>query len=131
MNRTSIAIVGESGAGLVSTGKALCSALRDKGYWLTADREYPSLIKGGCSTFTVNFSDEPIFSLEEKVDVMVSLTSHSIEKYFDRIKPGGVWVHVYERVFGLKDLYKKAEEKGIHIVHIDGRKLIDELEAKK
>ena len=127
MNRTSITVVGESGSGLLSVGKILCEGLRNRGYWLNADREYPSLIKGGQSSFTINFSDQPIYALEEQAQVLVSLDKKSALKFFPRLKRGGIWIHGYERLPGMKDLYDQAKERGIHIVHVPIRETAHEM----
>lgn len=118
MNRTSITIVGESGSGLLSVGKILCEGLKNMGYFLNADREYPSLIKGGQSAFAINFSNDPIYALEEKTDVLVSIDKKSAKKFFHRLKDGGIWIHGYERPHGVKDLTADAEARGIKIIHL-------------
>ena len=127
MNRTSITVVGESGSGLLSVGKILCEALRNRGYWLNADREYPSLIKGGQSSFTINFSDESIYGLEEKTDILVTIDKKSAKKFFSRLKDGGIWIHGYERLPGIKDLYEDAKKRHIHIVHLPIRETAHEM----
>ena len=38
-----------------------------------ADREFPSLIKGGASCYHISISDEPISSLSTNIDVMVAV----------------------------------------------------------
>lgn len=118
MNRTSITIVGESGSGLLSVGKILCEGLKNMGYYLNADREYPSLIKGGQSTFTINFSDQPIHALEEKTDILLSLDKKSVIKYFDQLKENGTWIHGYERPFGIKEVIAKSQEKNATVLHL-------------
>ena len=104
MQRNSICVVGESGSGLLSVGKIVCEALRNKGYYVNADREYPSLIKGGQSSFAINFSDEPLYALTEQTEILVSIDKNSAIKFFDRLKDGGVWIHGYERLSGIKKL---------------------------
>ena len=126
MNRISLGIAGESGSGLLSMGKIICAALNNRGFFLNADREYPSLIKGGQSYFCINFSTESIHALEEKTDILVSLDKKSAEKYFDRLKPSGFWVHGYERLEGIKHLYKQAKTKNIQIVHLPIREVANE-----
>ena len=59
-NRVRLRIVGQSGSGLLSVGLILTRALRDLGFYAVTDREYPSLIIGGHSNFTINFSSKPV-----------------------------------------------------------------------
>lgn len=118
MQRNSICVVGESGSGLLSVGKITCEALRNKGYYVNADREYPSLIKGGQSSFTINFSDEPLYALEEQADILVSIDKKSAIKFFDRLRDGGVWIHGYERLSGIKELLDEAKKRNITVINI-------------
>ena len=50
MSRIRIKIAGESGAGLLSAGEIITRALKNMGFYVVADREYPSLIKGICGS---------------------------------------------------------------------------------
>ena len=99
-------------------GKIICEGLKNMGYYLNGDREYPSLIKGGQSLFAINFSDEPIHALEEKTDILVSLDKKSVLKYFDRIKENGTWIHGYERLHGIKEAVEKSQEKNVTTLHL-------------
>ena len=70
MSRIRIKIAGESGAGLLSAGEIINRALKNMGFYVVADREYPSLIKGICgSCFRINASTKEIFALDEEVDI--------------------------------------------------------------
>ena len=100
MKRFCLKITGESGAGLLSTGEILTEAFNAMGYFVVADREYPSLIKGGASCFMVNVSDEEIFGLSERVDVMLSIDKQSLLEYFGGLREEGVLVYGYERPLG-------------------------------
>ena len=46
--------------GLDSSGEIIMHALAELGFWATADREFPSLIKGGDSEFAIGFADAPV-----------------------------------------------------------------------
>ncbi len=123
MKRTRIKIVGQSGSGLLSTGEIISQALMNLGFYLVSDREYPSLIKGGHSCFTINVSDEKIYSLSEGADIMLAIDKPSMVAYFDILKSGGVFVHGYERPMGIADIVTKAEERGIKVVHLPAREI--------
>jgi 2-oxoglutarate ferredoxin oxidoreductase subunit alpha len=118
MQRSAICVVGESGSGLLSVGKITCEALRNKGYYENADREYPSLIKGGQSSFTINFSDEPLYGLYKQNDILISIDKKSAFKFFDRLKDGGIWIHGYERPDGIKELTTEAKKRNITVLHL-------------
>ena len=97
MIRFRIKIVGESGSGLLSTGDILMQSLVRAGFHATSDREYPSLIKGGASCYTLNFSDENILSLSKEADVVIALDLQGLEAYHGELKTGGILLHGYER----------------------------------
>lgn len=123
MRRLRIKIVGESGSGLLTTGEIILAALKNMGVYLHADREYPSLIKGGASCFTINVSDEPIFSLSEIADVMLVIDKPSLLAYNDKLKDGGVLIHGYDRVKGIADILTKLSERDVKIVSTEAREL--------
>ncbi len=117
MKRTRIMIVGESGSGLLSVGEIVAKALKASGYFLTSDREFPSLIKGGQSKFTINYDDEPIYALSEQADVLVAMDKKSLKKYQYHLVDGGVLVHGYERIAGIQKELDAATERGCMVVH--------------
>ena len=63
MKRLCIKIAGESGSGLLSVGEMIIKSLHDLGFYVVADREYPSVIKGEPACFLINASTKPIYSL--------------------------------------------------------------------
>jgi len=121
MKRFGIKIAGASGGGILSTGEIIIKALKALGFYVVAEREYPSVIKGGHACFNIDVSDKPIWSLREKVDAMMSVDLLSLQTYFDCLKDDGVLVHGTERAIGVKDVLTKAEERGTKIVNQPAR----------
>lgn len=126
MDRIRIKIVGQSGAGLLSTGEILIRALKDMGFNIVSDREYPSLIKGGHSCFIINASTSEIRGFSSGTDVMVAIDRPSLFAYFDQLKKGGILVHGYDRVQGIKEILEKARAQGIKVVGLAARALAEE-----
>lgn len=123
MIRYKLQIIGESGSGLLSTGEIITNALKVLGYYTVSDREYPSLIKGGYSCFSVNFSPDPIRSLAYESEIMLALDKQSLEYYFDRLSKGGQLIHGYERVEGLNSILDKMDCK---VTAVQGRTIAKE-----
>ncbi len=119
--RTSIRIVGQSGAGLLSVGLIITRALRDLGFNIITDREYPSLIKGGHSSFLINFSVDKIHGFSEITDILIPIDKISFVEYQDTLRDGGVVVHGYERAFGIKRIIKAYEEREIKVNFLPAR----------
>lgn len=126
MKRLRIKIVGQSGMGLLSVGEMLIDSFNELGFFVACDREYPSLIKGGYSCFTINVSDERIFSLSQFADVMVAIDSLSLNEYFDFLVDGGVLVHGMEKPLSVKRIFEKSESKNVKVVHLNAREISKE-----
>jgi len=126
MNRLRIKIVGESGAGLLSTGEIVTKALVKMGFYVVAEREYQSLIKGGYACFSINISDEEIYGISSEVDILLSIDQSSLHEYVGDLKGGGVLIHGYERL-GVKADVESAEQRGCKIVHLKVREIAEEM----
>lgn len=123
MNRFGIKIVGASGGGILSTGDIIIKAFKDLGFYVVAEREYPSVIKGGQACFNINISDKPIRALRSKTDVMLAIDLASLYVYFDCLKEGGVLVHGNERSVGIKPVLEKVATRKIKTVNAPARTL--------
>ena len=121
MSRFSIKIAGASGGGLLSTGDIILKALKNMGFYLVAEREYPSLIKGGQACFVITASEEPVYALREEVDLMMAIDAGSLKMYIDSLKEGGILVHGQERVIEGKEALEKAKARGVKEVHLPVR----------
>lgn len=118
MSRFSIKIAGASGGGLLSTGDIILKALKNMGFYLVAEREYPSVIKGGHACFNITASEEPVYALREEVDLIMAIDSLSLKMYIDSLKEGGILVHGQERVIEGKEALEKAKAKNVKEVHL-------------
>lgn len=123
MNRTSIKIAGSSGSGLVITGQMMMHALKQQGYYMNSDREYPSLIKGGYANYQVDFSITPIHSLAEQVDLVLAVDRIGLMNALDSLKPGGIMVHDDDRHDRIPGLDEKAKAKNVTMIHIPARRI--------
>lgn len=123
MKRTVIKVVGESGMGLLSVGRIVSKALKDMGYWVNSDREYPSLIKGGHSSVQIDFGTKPLRALKSKADVVVALDLPGLMAYMDSTKKGGIFIHGFERHEQMPEIEEKAKELGIQVLYLPAREL--------
>lgn len=126
-NRLCIKITGESGAGLLSTGDIIMKGFQFLGFHVVADREYPSLIKGGHACFAINVSTEPIAAISEKVDIMLAIDKVSLEAYYKDLKDGGLLVYGYERPLGVKEIVAELGGRGVKVVHQPVREIAEEM----
>src|SRR5271168_3403139 len=94
MPRISLKIVGASGQGINSIGAIIAKGLKRSGYCVFGYREYPSLIKGGHSSYQIDISNEHVSSSETKVDVLISLNHHGLEVNLEEVKQEGLVLHM-------------------------------------
>ena len=127
MHRTRLRVAGQSGSGLMSVGRIIAKGLENQGFWVCGDREYPSLIKGGHSCFTINFSHEKVRSLSEKVDILIAIDKQSLQASFKNLRDGGTLVHGYERLGGIQDILDEAQKRDIKIINLPARKIAQEI----
>ena len=104
--------------GLLSIGKIVAQVLKQMGFYVHSDREYPSLIKGGHSNLQIDFGLRPIHSLSNQVDLVIALDRAGLMEYIDSIKKGGVLVHGFERHEQIKDLHERAKKRGVKLVYL-------------
>lgn len=124
MKRFQINIVGESGSGLLSTGEILLDAFVELGFYVFADREFPSLIKGGYSCMSLVVSDSPVSSHEFECDVMLGLDKQGMVEFNDRLKDKGVLIHGYERETGIVDMLADLLKRNVHVEKVEARKIV-------
>ena len=70
----------------MSTGLIITKALENLGFYVVGDREYPSLIKGGTSCFTINASHDPIYSLSSTPDILIAIDKPCLVHYFHTLR---------------------------------------------
>jgi 2-oxoglutarate ferredoxin oxidoreductase subunit alpha len=77
----------QQGTGVTSIflGKIFCRL----GYYVFNYRDYPSLITGGHNFNVLKISDQPIFSHEDKYDIILALDQETIELHQKDLKKGG------------------------------------------
>ncbi|MFH0820972.1 MAG: 2-oxoacid:acceptor oxidoreductase subunit alpha [Candidatus Peregrinibacteria bacterium] len=121
MNRIRIKVTGESGMGLLSLGRIAAKALKEHGFYVNADREYPSLIKGGHSSLQVDFSSQPIHSLSRQADLMIALDQPGLMGHLDTVKSGGVILHRSDRFSQIKGLNEEAKKRKLQLVYCPAR----------
>lgn len=70
---------GKAGQGPNILTHILGQALVKNGHYVFYSRDYQSVIRGGHNFNVLTFSDEPIFSNESKIDIIVALDENTVE----------------------------------------------------
>lgn len=88
----SIIICGQAGQGVQTIGYLIAKTLTRYGYYVFAWQDFQSRIRGGASSFRLIISDEPINSLTEKYDILLSLDKSNTPVYLPLLKSDGIAV---------------------------------------
>ncbi len=81
MDTYNVLIGGEAGQGLVAIGNILIKAVNKSGWYLFAQQDYESRIRGGHNHLQLRISDQPVYCGEPGIDLMVALDEVSITLY--------------------------------------------------
>ncbi len=73
-----IKIAGPAGAGSTSAGETLLRAFVKSGYYCQGYPEYPSLIKGGHTSYLITVSEHPFPNNAPQVDLLLALTQTAL-----------------------------------------------------
>ncbi len=98
-----IFIGGEAGLGTAVTAHLIGKIFCRWGYYVFNYRDYPSLIRGGHNFNILKISDKPIYSHEEKYDIILALDSKTVDLHKRNLKKGGLVVKTEE----FKSIVKK------------------------
>ena len=100
MNRTdfAVAIGGENGQGIASTGDILARIFARRGLHLNAYNAYQSIIRGGHTFLTIRASDAPVRNLGDKIDVFIPLNQDAMDRHLHLLKAGACAIYDHERV---------------------------------
>jgi len=86
INKTiSIAVTGSGGSGAVTTGLILLQAMANSGYYGFMSRSAGPQIRGGESAVMLRFSQQPVFSLDDHFDILLSMDWHKVDRFVDEI----------------------------------------------
>lgn len=115
-----IKISGEAGQGIQTMGLLLCRIFKDNGFYIFANQDYMSRVRGGNNFFQLRISNRPIHTLRQEADIIVALDKLSVDLYKGSMTDHGVIV-LDKKKFNITEedhtffdvpLYAMAEEIG-------------------
>ena len=100
MNRAdfAVAIGGENGQGIASTGDILARIFARRGLHLNAYNAYQSIIRGGHTFLTIRASEAPIGNMGDKIDVFIPLNQDTMDRHLHLLKAGACAIYDHDRV---------------------------------
>ena len=89
---------GEAGQGVQSVGFLLAKTFARGGYYVFADQDYESRVRGGHNFFRVRVRDSRVGAIAEPVDILLTLNKESIDLHRKELASSGVVVFDGEQV---------------------------------
>ena len=113
---------GFGGQGMLLIGKFLAMACMMDGKHVSWLPSYGPEMRGGTANCSVIVSDDPVASpLVDMADCIVAMNRPSLDKFEDKVKPGGVLI------INSSIIDRKAERDDIQVVYCVATRLAEEI----
>ncbi|MDD3628749.1 MAG: 2-oxoacid:acceptor oxidoreductase subunit alpha [Candidatus Humimicrobiaceae bacterium] len=119
-------IGGEAGDGIITAGLIFSKMFARKGYFVVDCNEYPSLIRGGHSSYTVRIGSSEIFSTSKDINILVALNEETVRIHQEEVLYGG-YIICDDDSFDIADF--KKERKDINYIAVPFSRIISELKV--
>ena len=126
LDRVVIKMSGESGMGTESSGGILSKAIKNQGYYVVTEREFPSLIKAPKknNNYFINFAPNQIRGVSNIVDIDIALGKTGLLDALNSVRKGGVILHTFDRwKQGVPDAESRAESNGQKLIEVPAIKI--------
>jgi 2-oxoglutarate ferredoxin oxidoreductase subunit alpha len=104
VNKISLVIGGEAGAGITRSGFLLGKACMRGGFNVFGINDYQSLIRGGHNFYIIRADAEKIYSQTDKIDLLLALNKETALLHKDELVSGGGIVYDEEEALRKEDL---------------------------
>ncbi|MFA5008486.1 MAG: 2-oxoacid:acceptor oxidoreductase subunit alpha [Candidatus Omnitrophota bacterium] len=84
-----IKIAGEAGQGMQTVGFSLCKLFKKCGFYIFANQDYMSRIRGGNNFFQLRISQDPVYTLRKHSDIVIALDKPSINIHRETLNAQG------------------------------------------
>jgi 2-oxoglutarate ferredoxin oxidoreductase subunit alpha len=88
--RSTILFGGKAGQGPNVIAEIIGKILVNQGYYVFMSREYASVIRGGHNYNLLTFSEEPTFSNDTEIDIIIALDENTINLHQKNLKKTGI-----------------------------------------
>lgn len=93
MNKISLIVGGEAGAGITRSGFLFAKACVRGGFCVFGTNDYQSLIRGGHNFYVVRAEAEEIYSQEDTIALLLALNKDTFLLHRDKLTSGGAIVY--------------------------------------
>jgi len=127
VNKISVMIGGEAGAGITRSGFLFAKACLRRGLHVFGTNDYQSLIRGGHNFYIARADAEEIYSQADTIDLLLALNKETILLHKDELVPGGGIVYDGEEI-ALSDEELGRDDLKLYSVPLRG--IVKELEGE-
>lgn len=85
-------IGGEAGFGIMTTGILMAKIASRLGYSVFDYIEYPSLIRGGHNAYKLTLSDEKVYCLQDRINILICLNEETWKLHQDQLENNAIVV---------------------------------------
>lgn len=110
-----ILVGGAAGQGMDTFAGILEKSLKRLGFYIFTHSDYMSRVRGGHNFMQIRFSDQPISSYKEKVDIIFALNDETVEIHRGKLKEDGIII--------LDEELSKGED----LIHLPLKKTAEDL----
>ncbi|MDG6223571.1 MAG: 2-oxoacid:acceptor oxidoreductase subunit alpha [Candidatus Bathyarchaeota archaeon] len=126
VNKVSLLVGGEAGAGISRSGLLFAKSCLRGGLCVFGANDYQSLIRGGHNFYTVRACEEEIYSQADKTDLLIALNKETVFFHKDELISGAGIIYDQEE-FSITQ--EELERNDINLYHVPLRKIAKELEG--
>lgn len=88
------------------------------GYHVAADREYPSLIKGGCSYYRIEVEATPVSNISQFSDIIVAFDRVGSKYALPHVRNGGLLIYGDEMHDNVPNYNQTIRDKKLSTIFI-------------
>ena len=92
-NNMTFRIAGSAGQGVESSGAGFAQALAEGGLHIFGLQDYMSRIRGGLNFFQVRVHEQPLFTHEDAIHILLPLNEEALAAYRDEVVQGGAIIY--------------------------------------
>lgn len=85
-----ILVGGAAGQGMDTFANILEKSLKRSGFYIFSHSDYMSRVRGGHNFMQIRFSDKPISTYAEKVDIIFALNDETVSVHENKLKENGI-----------------------------------------
>ncbi len=89
----SIRITGAAGQGIQTIGRTLARVFARSGYHVFTHQDYESRVRGGHNFYQIRFSDTPVMSSRDGIDILVAMDIAGIDRYISDLTKIGLVIY--------------------------------------